>query len=153
MAERLSTGHANAQLADFVSDYANGVMEIYSGTQPTNADTTEVGGGTLLAIITEDGGAFTGGSSTNGLNFGTPSSGVVDKSSSETWKGTILASGVAGWFRFYSNAYTKGASTSALRFDGAISTSSTAELQMLNTTLTAGGEVTITSLPITYPRT
>lgn len=151
MAERVSTGHANSQLDGFVTDYSNGVLAIFGGaSQPATADDAELG--TLLCLVTRAGGVFTAGQPENGLNYGTPANGVVDKSGSEVWKGTILQSGVATYFRFYANTYVTGASTTAKRFDGAISTSATSELQMLNTTLTAGGEVTVTSLPVTYPR-
>ena len=152
MAERVSTGHANSILAKFVADYANGVLVIFGGgSQPATADLAEAG--TILAVITRDGLPFTGGAPTNGLNYGTPANGVVDKAVAELWKGDILADGTATHFRYYANGYTTGASTTAKRFDGAISTSATAELQMLNTTLSVGGEVTVNTLPVTCPRT
>ena len=150
MAERLSTGLANAILSAWATAFTNGVLEIYTGSQPASADLAE--SGTLLAVITKNGGAFSGGSPTNGLNFGVPVDGVMEKSMAETWSGLAIADGVAGWCRFYDNAFTKGASTTAKRFDGAISTLSTAELQMSNTTLITGGPVTINSFPITQPR-
>jgi len=150
MAERLSTAHVNSTLEKFVADYANGVLEVYSGTQPGSADDEETG--ELLCVITEGGGPFVAGSPDNGLNFGEPSNGTVDKVSSETWSGKVLKTGTAGWFRFYDNTYTKGASTTAKRFDGAISTSSNAELQMLNTFLTADGQLALANFPVTAPK-
>lgn len=150
MSERLSTGLANALLTSWATLFTNGVMEIYTGTQPATSDLAETG--TLLVVITKNGDEFIGGQPTNGLNFGTPVDGVMDKAAAEVWTGLAIADGVAGWVRFYDNTYTKGASTTAKRFDGAVSTLASAELQMSNTTLITGGPVTINSFPITQPR-
>lgn len=147
--ERLSTGYANEQLGHFKNAFQNGVLAIYSGYQPASADAAETG--TLLCLITKDGQPFTGGSPENGLNFGTPANGVVDKVAEEVWSGTVLNTGVAGWFRFYANDYTTGESSTAKRFDGAISPSSSAELQMANTTLTKDDVAVINSFPVSYP--
>lgn len=155
MAERVSTGFANAQLTALANDFRQGVIAIYSGTQPTSADEAEIG--VLLCLITKDGGSYSAADPSNGLTFGSPSGGVIDKSA-EVWSGTAIANGIAGWFRFYAHdagaadGYTTGASTTAKRFDGAISTSSSAELQMLNTTVAVGGVITVSGLPITYPK-
>lgn len=149
MAEKTSTIFANEQLAAMRTAFANGVLAIYSGSQPASADAAETG--TLLCLITNNGQPFTAGNAANGLNFDEPSGGRMDIASGETWSGTALESGVAGWFRFYDNAYVTGASTTARRFDGAISTSNTAELQMADPTMTAGDTQTVDSLPIIYP--
>ena len=126
--ERLSTVFANQQLDAIRADFANGVLAIYSGTQPASADDAETGD--LLCLITQNGQPFTAGQPTNGLNFAAPSDGVMDKAGGEVWAGIILKSGVAGWFRFYDNNYMTGASTTAKRFDGEISPLSSAELRM-----------------------
>lgn len=149
MAERLSTFYANEQLNHFRSAYANGVMAIYSGSQPATADAAETG--TLLCLLTRDSQPFTPGQADNGLNFGDPAGGVVDIAPGEVWSGIVLQTGVAGWFRFYDNAYTTGASDTARRFDGTISPSSSAELQMANTTLTAGDTAVLNTFPVSYP--
>ena len=151
MAERISTGLANSILEKWAADFTNGVLEIYSGIQPASSNDTELGNGTLLVVITNGGLAFTGGQPTNGLNFGTPVAGGMDKAAAEVWKGTVLVNGTAGWYRFYDNSYTKGASTTAKRFDGAVSTSVTAELQLINTTLVQGGELTLGTFPVSQP--
>lgn len=152
--EKLSTGHVQAQLAAQRTDYANGVLAIYSGSQPTDADAAETG--TLLCLITVGSGAFTPGVATNGLNFDAPVAGVLPKAAAETWSGVGLAAAgtgtVAGWFRFYDNNQTTGASTTALRFDGAISTASTAELQMSVTTIVEDAPVVINSFNYTALR-
>jgi len=140
MAERLSTGFANAlNVTGCVKDImVNGVIGIYGGaSQPATADAVETG--TLLMLLTLSSGAFTAGVATNGLNMGTSTDGVLAKAAGETWSGVGLAAAGAGtvatYFRWYDNDYVTGASTSAIRVDGAIGTSSTYEMQMSNTTI------------------
>lgn len=141
-------GHSTGSNGSFKDLLADGVLAIYSGSQPADADTAE--SGTLLVLITESSGAFTGGVATNGLEFGDASSGVIAKASAETWSGVGLVTGTAGWFRFYDNDYTTGASTSEIRFDGAVATSG-AQLNMSSTTITLSATHTIDSFTITFP--
>lgn len=148
MAERISTGDVQISAAALRTAYTNGVLSIFGGgTQPATADAAETG--TLLCLITLNGGAFTGGTATNGLNFDAPVGGVLSKAAAETWKGNgLVAAGTgtqATHFRFYDNAYVTGTSTTARRFDGAISTSSTSELQMTNPVIVSGYPVEIGS--------
>ena len=155
MAERFSISHANAVCAAVRTAYANGVLAIYGGaSQPADAENTEAG--TLLALITVSSGAFTPGVATNGLNFDAPSAGVLNKAAAETWSGVGLAAAGTGttatYFRFYDNSRDTGASPTGLRFDGAIGTSSTAELQMSVTTIVSGAPVVINSFTYTPPR-
>lgn len=156
MAEKFSTGFVNAEASAIDTALANFVIGIYSGTQPTTANDTE-GAGNLLCLITLASGAFTAGVATNGLNFDGPTDGVLSKPSGATWSGLGLAAAGTGttatWFRVYPNAYTTGSSTSAVRYDGAITTSSTAELQMTNTTIVESVPVTINSFNLTIKRT
>jgi hypothetical protein len=156
MAEKFSTGFVNAEAGALRTALANGVIGIYSGTQPTTANDTE-GAGSLLVLITLASGAFTGGVSTNGINFDAAVDGVLSKAVAETWSGVGLAAAGAGvtatWFRFYPNAYTTGSSSSAVRYDGAISTSASAELQMTNTTIVQSVPVVINSFTLTIKRT
>lgn len=154
MAERLSTGFVNAvnQTGSVKATMQDSVIGIFSGTQPANADATE-GAGSLLMLITVDGGAFTGGSATNGLEMGTSTDGVLSKAAGETWKGTGLAAASTGttatWFRWYANAYTTGASTSAVRIDGAIGTTSAYEMQMSNTSIVEDVEAIVNTFTYT----
>ena len=128
--------------------FRNGVLDIFSGTQPTDADTTE--SGTKLVRITLSSGAFVAGTATNGINLGTAADGVIGKDLTETWSGVGLVAGNAGWFRFYDNAAITGASTSAIRLDGAIATTG-AQMNMTNTGISVGGVTVITSVAITDP--
>ena len=130
--------------------FRNGVLRIYSGSQPASADAAETG--TLLLEVTVSGGAFSGGSPTNGLNFNgeAAASGLMTKESGETWQGTGAANGTAGWFRFYANAYTTGASTTARRFDGVCATSG-GQLNMSSTAIVSGVVTTVDTFSITMP--
>jgi len=150
MALRLSTGLRNAMLGtgSFKTIMQNGVIRVYSGVQPTSADDAEAA--TVLLEITVASGTFTAGTATNGLNFDAPADGALAKSSSEVWSGVSSASGTAGWFRFYANDMTTGASTTAARFDGSVSTSG-AQLNMSSTAITSGATTTIDSFTVTMP--
>jgi len=150
MALRLSTGMRNALLGTnpFKTIFAGGVIDVYGGTQPTSADDVE--NGTKLIRITASSGAFTAGTTTNGLNFGDPANGAIAKAVAEIWSGLGLAAGTATWFRFYANDVATGASTTAIRFDGSVSTSG-AQLNMSSTSITVGATTTIDSFSYINP--
>jgi len=157
MAEKFSTGHVNAALAALKTAYANFVIALFDGTQPASANDSE-GAANLLALITLDGGSFTGGVSTNGLNFDDPADGVLSKPAGTIWKGAGLsAAGTEGttatWFRVYANDYTTGASTTAERWDGAIGTTTSYELRMTNPVVVQDVETTISAFNLTLPKT
>ena len=152
MALALSTGLRNSMLdtASFQDSLVNGVLYIYTGTQPSvDAAAT----GTLLLKITVGSGTFAHGTATNGLNFGAASAGVIAKSTSEVWSGVAVASGTAGWFRFCANGTDSeptDADTTCKRFDGSIATSG-AQLNMASTAITSGATTTIDSFTVTLP--
>ncbi len=155
MTLRLSTGLRTALLGvasgdngSFKDLFADGVLEIYSGSQPADADTAE--SGTKLVRITLSSGAFTPSSATNGLEFGDASAGVIAKAAAETWSGVGLVTGTAGWFRFYDNDYDPGGGTTTINFDGAVATSG-AQLNLSSTTITLSATLTIDAFTITMP--
>lgn len=125
--------------------FANGILEIYSGSQPADADTTE--SGTKLLRITVASGAVTPGVATNGLNFDAPSGGVLSKTSA-VWSGVGLATGTAGWFRFYTNMYHTGGATTKVRFDGSVSTSG-AQLNLSSVSIVEAATTTIDTFTVT----
>lgn len=147
MAERLSTAFVNAVNAtgSVKSVMADGIIRIYSGTQPATADAVETG--TLLMKITVDAGEFTPGSAAAGLEMGTSTDGVLSKAAAETWKGVGLAAAstgtTAGWYRWYDNDESTGADTDAskIRVDGAIGTTSSYEMQLTNNVIVEDGEL------------
>lgn len=150
MALRLSTGLRNELLGtnSFKSIMGNGVIRVFSGVQPSSADDAEAA--TLLLEITVSSGTVTAGTATNGLTFDAPADGALSKAASEVWSGAASTTGTAGWFRFYANDLTTGASTTAARFDGSVSTSG-AQLNMSSTAITAGATTTIDSFTVTMP--
>ncbi len=81
------------------------------------------------------------------LNFGPPSAGSISKTS-DTWSGTVATTGVAGFFRLVQIDDTGASSTTEVRAQGAVSTSG-AELNMANTTLTAAQTHTVDSYSFT----
>jgi hypothetical protein len=150
MSIKLSTGAWAEWLSNksLKNTFANGVLAIYSGSQRSDADAAETGD--LLALVTIDGGSFTPGTATNGLNLDTTTSAAISKVATETWKGDYLAEGTMGWFCFYDNAKTTGSSTTAKRIDGTVGTSSRADLQVVSTAATVGGSITINSFKLNF---
>ena len=140
---RFSTGLRNGILnsTGIKEAMADGILRIYSGAQPASADTAV--SGTLLLEVTVDGGAFTSGVATNGLEFDAPTNGVLAKAVAETWRGNGLAIGVAGWFRFFANPVDAGGSSTALpRIDGSVGRSA-ADLNLSNVNIAVGVPNTI----------
>lgn len=155
MAIRLSTGLRDIILGNGTGDaslkeaLADGVIKIYSGSQPANADTAV--SGTHLVTITVGSAAFTPGSPAAGLEFDAADGGEITKAAAETWSGVGLADGTAGWFRFYANATDAGSSSTTLpRIDGSIGTSG-ADLNMSSTSIVTDSTYTIDSFKFTLP--
>ena len=132
--------------------FKDGVMEIYTGSQPATADAAKQG--TLLLRISRDSGTMVSGAVANGLEFGLASAGAIAKDSTEVWSDVGLADGTAGWFRLYANATDAGgADTTPFlypRIDGAVATSG-AEATMSSTTITTGATSTVDTFTITFP--
>lgn len=120
MAYNYSTGFVNSTLADIASTLNNGVIEIYTGSRPTTADSPVKG--TLLGIITAGGLPFTAGSPDNGLQFeANTTEKTITKSTAQVWQFKALETGTAGWLRIKANAVDAGGnSTTAIRLDGTI---------------------------------
>lgn len=151
MTIRLSTGLRNGMLnaTGFKEAFADGVIYIYSGPQPTTADSAVQG--TLLGKVTQDAGAFVFGSSANGLEFDAPASGVISKAAAETWQMVGIAAGTAGWGRLMGNATDAlGSSTTLPRFDFSIATSG-ADLNLSTVAIAVGAPTTIDVFQFTLP--
>lgn len=147
MAVRLSTGLVNnvMAVASFKTSFESGagfVIDIYSGSQPATADAAPTG--TKLVVISNNGAGTT-------VTFASPAvSGVLSKTVSETWTGTAIATGTAGWFRVRRTVDGAGVSTTDIRYDGAIATSG-AQLNLASLSITSGAPVTIPSAAFTCP--
>lgn len=133
--------------------FKDGVLKIYSGSQPATADLAATG--TLLVTVTLSSGAFTPGSPANGLEFGTASAAAIAKAVGAIWSGVIAVTGVAGWYRLYANATDAGAEDSGYiypRIDGAVGVSG-AEINLSSTSLTALATLTLDTYQLGIPAT
>jgi hypothetical protein len=158
MAVRYSTGCFNKLLgtASLKDIFADGVINIYTGTQPLSADNAATG--TLLATVTVDAGAFAAGVATNGLEFDAPVGAVISKAAAENWKYTGGTAGTAGWFRLVGNAADghnqwetsspEASSTTLPRIDGSIGVSS-GDMRLSNVNIAVGAPGTIDEFNIT----
>lgn len=128
----ISTGLRNHLLVtgSLKSALDGGVIRIYSGAVPADADAA-LGGATLLDTISNN-------DAGTGINLDTtPSGGVVQKAPAETWSGTPVATGAATFFRFSGLADAGGLSTTEKRLQGTVGTA-LADLIVASTTFTNG---------------
>ena len=130
--------------------FKDGVIKIYSSSQPDEAD--DAATGTLLGTVTVSSGAFVAGAFDNGLEFeNDPLSGEIEKSASEVWSFSAVAGGIAGYFVLCGNAADAMAESTLLpRITGTIGTSG-ADLITGTTTIVSGRTYTIDSFKITLP--
>jgi hypothetical protein len=106
-----------------------------------------------LTTLTASYVAFSGGvDAVNGLLFDSAASGVLGKRTGQTWSGTSVATGTAGYFRFRETNDTGiGATTTAVRYDGVIGTSG-AEMNLSSLSITSGAPFTVTGATFTLPQ-
>ncbi len=134
--------------------FRNCTLKSFTGVQPASANDAETGA--ALIQYTLEGGVFVPGAPDNGLNFGQVAIATLHKAidprtgNAEIWSGQAVSSGVAGWFRIYSNDMITGLSEEAVRLDGAIAVSG-AQLNMTDTTLTSGVFSTIDNVDLPLP--
>lgn len=150
MTLRLSTGMRNRMAGQdgFSAIFEAGIIEVYTGAQPATADAAPTG--TMLGVVTTNGGPFTPGDATNGLLWAAPANAGVNKAA-DLWRFTGLTTGTAGWFRLKGNALDAGGvSTLAPRMDGSIATSG-ADLNLSNTSVALGSPNTIDVFQLTLP--
>jgi|SRR5688500_14281529 len=128
MGFRLSAAARNAAcnaVVDLLDGGTTPVIQVYTGSQPTNPDTA-VGGATLLVTFNLDGTAA----------FGSASSGTATLTGLPI-SATAVATGTAGWFRML----TQSGGTAVL--DGVCGTSGQ-QLNLSTTSITSGVTVEIT---------
>lgn len=150
MALKLSTGLTNALLSTGSlksvmegAGAAGFLIDIYSGTRPTSPDNAATG--TKLLTLSSDGAGA-------GAHFAaSASAGALAKLGTETWSGTGLANGTAGYYRLRltTDAGTSD-SSSAVRIDGTIATSG-GDLNMTSTTVVSGAPFSVSSASFTMP--
>ena len=156
MALRLSTGLRNKLLEGtqgFSQLFDYGVIDIYSGSPPANADASESGVRLMRITVGSatcgSGGTGGGTAGTAGLRFGTAANGILPKNS-DTWSGTGIANGEAGWYRLYETNLCFGTSSTSIRIDGVVAVSA-GDLNMSDLTVAEGATVTLDSYQITMP--
>jgi len=91
--------------------------------------------------------------SANGLQCDDAASGVLAKLASQTWQGTAVLGGTAGWWRFEASEDDPETTDSAaryLRLDGNCGTSG-ANMNMATTTIANGAVQTLSAFQITLP--
>lgn len=127
----------------FKSALDGGVLRIYSGAIPANAD-ADSSGATILCTISLD---ATG----TGLTWGsTVTAGILSKNTSEIWRGLVANTGTATYFRFMAIADTGALSTTDKRVQGTVGLVG-ADLNFSNVNLVAGNYRVIGSLNVTLP--
>ncbi len=153
MTLRLSTKLRDnlAGATGFAATFANGIIEIRTGTQPATADAAATG--TLLGTVTLASAAFTPGNTLNGLTFAAASGGAVSKTGVWSFNGINAPSPglTAGWFRLKGNAADNDAlSTTLPRLDGSIAVSG-ADMNLSNITIVTDAPTTVDSFTWTQP--
>lgn len=150
MTLRLSTGLVNGLIVtDCLKDLIEGssnagfYIDIYTGARPASPDAAATG--TKLARITAAAGAKMH------LEAAVTSAGSIPKETTETWAGTGLANGTAGYFRVVTDSDDGTTlSTTAVRIDGTIATSG-ADMNMTSTTIASGAPVAVSAASLTLP--
>lgn len=146
--------------------FDGGLLVIFSGTGPTSPSSAIGASDLALLEITINGSAYA--ASTTGLTFATSAtSGYITKATSDTWQGTGITSGTAGYFRFFANASSSAVNVdSKIAASGAVASYSTVtasticfqgtcgtsgDLQMVSTTIEASATSTIDQFKLTLP--
>lgn len=151
MTVRYSTGCLNKLLGsqDLQTQFANGVIEFYSGAQPSSADAAVTG--TLLAVASLDPDSWAENVATYGLEFDEPVLAVMSKAAAEVWKYKGLVAGTIGYFRLRGLGLTSEsatASTTLSRIDGSVGTTS-GDMTISNITPAVGAPGTVDIFTIT----
>jgi len=128
MAKRANTAIKNSVTDSFAALFNAGKLRIYTGSQPASGD--DAASGTLLAEITLPNPAF-----------GAASGGIASKAG--TWQVNAGAAGVAGWARMLNSALS-------MNIDYAVTiTGGGGDMELQNTNIANGQQVTVTSATLT----
>lgn len=134
-----NTALKNSQLDSLSTELADGIIEVYSGSQ---ASVTAADPGVAACLkFTKDGDAWTQGQPDNGVNLGTASAGAITDDGS-TYEGLGLVAATATWARYYSNDKTQW-------LQGTVGTSN-AMITVTTTAITVGGPVALTGINIHF---
>jgi hypothetical protein len=125
----------NAGLNSLAATANGGTLNIYTGTQPADANTA-LSGNTLLVTLTLSATAFA-----NGVASGSAGSKVCTATANAITAGTGVATGTATFFRILTSG-------SAVCIDGSVGTSGS-DLNLSSTSISTGAVVSISSFTIT----
>lgn len=161
----------NTSLAQTASDLCdainrNGIMEASVSSltvtlrgRPGTGVTTAAVSGSVSTLGTPTyvamGSGVAGAAPVNGLYLGVPASGVIAKPSTQVWSFNGIASGTAGWFRFFSSDTADAGDVLSgapwyPRLDGAVGVSG-ANLNLSNIAITSLLPVTVDTFSFTMP--
>jgi hypothetical protein len=145
MALKASTALRNNMLVtgSLKSQLDGGFIKIYSGTIPTEADSS-LGSAVLLCTISKDGLGVTGLSLASTAALGTLSK------ANELWQGINAVTGTASFWRFVKTGDTGGSSTTEVRLQGNAATSGS-ELVMTSVSLAGGATQNIDYFSVALP--
>ena len=144
MTIKISTGLRNKLMdtGSLKSVMAGGLIKIYSGAEPADADAAATG--TLLCTISLN-------STGTGINFDTAAvAGVISKAPAETWSGNNASTGTAGYFRHVAAGDDGTLSTTQARIQGRVSTVG-ADLNLSSVSLVSGAPQAIDYYSVTLP--
>ena len=137
MALKLSTAAADGMLSSLATSLNGGLVRIYSGTEPTTADTA-LGAQVLLATLTFGSPAFnTAGITSSGNDRVMTANAITADSAAD-------ADGTASFFRCTNTAGT------TTYYQGTVGTSGQ-QLNLTATNIVTGGVVSISSLTVAMP--
>lgn len=122
-----------------------GFIDIYSGSAPTSPN--DAATGVLLVTVSNN-------STATGITFDDGDvDGTIKKAVAETWSGTAVANGTAGYFRLRESSDTSNVSSpTKRRLDGSIGTSGSSDMTIGSLTITSGAPFVITAAVITTPQ-
>lgn len=138
---------------EYTASASGAVVTISAMPGSGAAPNTFVVATTLTTITTTTANMSGGVSAVNGLKFATPSAGVLQKDTTQTWSGTAAATGTAGYFRFLAAVADAGAADTLeafKRLQGDIATSGAA-INLASTQFTSGAPNSVTAFQFTYP--
>lgn len=145
MAIQLSSGLRDHILVSgsFKSGLDGGVLKIYSGAMPANADADSSALIVLCTISLDDTGS--------GMTFAsTVTAGILTKNPAEVWRGLIQATGTATFFRWMAIGDTGAASTTNKRVQGVVGVAG-ADLNFSSVNFVSGNYKFVDSLNVALP--
>jgi hypothetical protein len=126
----------------------NSFIYIYAGNVPAAGDAAPDGTAVLLAKISANNGG------TTGITWNGPiASGVLQKTSAETWSGPVTTTGVAAWFRICVGTDTgSGAAVAGnYRVQGTVGTTIASDMVVASTNFVSSNTETLSNGQIAIP--